>query len=96
MSLLLSSPGAPLEPAGPHRKGELVAAVAKLTLGIELGMSNVDPSNVFGDVSAVAQAAGGLILGALVRKLDSVKLYNAILIATPKSLPAVDLPFRVS
>lgn len=72
MSLLLSSSGAPLEPAGPHRKGELVAAVAKLTLGIELGMSNIDPSNVFGDVSAVAQAAGGLILGALVRKLDSV------------------------
>ena len=59
-------------------------------------MSNIDPSNMFGDVSAVAQAAGGLILGALVRKLDSLNLYNAILIATPESLPVVDLPVRVS
>lgn len=91
--------GAP-EPAGSREQGELAGSATRLGIGLGFAALNGGglSTHTVHHAGKVARKAGGMVIGEALRTAEAatnLKLQNAILIASPRYLPAVDLPFWV-
>lgn len=100
MAFLLGSKGAQAQLSGQHQDPALLQALLQLSYNWDwtevVSAVQLEADNIIDDVSDVTHAFAGSCLAAGIRAKEAAWLRNSILILSPMSMPAVNLPFMVS
>lgn len=92
MAFVLTTPGEPLNAAGPDDAVDLAESFGKLFYNINMGESCTD---IIGDATDIIESGTGIITSVLWKKFENITMCNAIMCLIPKNLPPVWFPYMV-